>query len=591
MKLMNLGRTGLFIVLFVVCHVFTFANEKDYSSAVRVKAIGSGKVYANSSSTPPSVASYLSEMTTPAQTEKAQSAPSHTYYIFAKANDNNVFAGWYTDENCTNRFMYSGSVSVTAAENTNTVSYYAKFIDYAFASMSNGVNFAGLIINPTADQAITTGWTATNIVQNTDNKVFQFQHWVSGVENGTMSQTISNVPNGLYEISVDYAGVWNNITLSANGNSSVQGAGNEASKTMKARGIVTDGTLTIQLDIQKTGTDNPEHDHWCNIGNFTLTYLGEIPSDYIQTGNYSGYIYTVTSDGKQIAFGKGAAYGTQATCTNAEGLNLSVSVANTIAKIKYADNQYLGNDGGDNMWVDRNDNNIEFYMQNTSNGYKFIYANDVTKGLGYADDVIKLVDVANAAEWNFADDKALLKVKANAYGTFVAPYEVTVPTDVSAYKVSKVTENLVTLTTNSATISGGTPVILKNDSEELISQTYYGKSATGTATSGALTGFYEDGTAFTSGYVLQDQGEGQKFYKVNGSFTGTKNRCYLNCASYGAKLMIYIEAEDATTIEEIDNGSMAVEYFSINGVKLDESQKGVNIVRLSDGTVKKIFIK
>ena len=49
----------------------------------------------------------------------------------------------------------------------------------------------------------------------------------------------------------------------------------------------------------------------------------------------------------------------------------------------------------------------------------------------------------------------------------------------------------------------------------------------------------------------------------------------------------------ATGIDATENASeaTAVEFYSINGVRLAAPQKGINIVKMSDGTVSKVLVK
>ena len=49
---------------------------------------------------------------------------------------------------------------------------------------------------------------------------------------------------------------------------------------------------------------------------------------------------------------------------------------------------------------------------------------------------------------------------------------------------------------------------------------------------------------------------------------------------------------DPDAIEEIDDSSREIDaIYSVNGQKLNNTQRGVNIIRMSDGSVKKILQK
>ena len=52
--------------------------------------------------------------------------------------------------------------------------------------------------------------------------------------------------------------------------------------------------------------------------------------------------------------------------------------------------------------------------------------------------------------------------------------------------------------------------------------------------------------------------------------------------------------ETPTGIKEIDNEQLTiddVEYYNLNGRKLAAPQKGINIIRYSDGTSRKVLVK
>ena len=58
--------------------------------------------------------------------------------------------------------------------------------------------------------------------------------------------------------------------------------------------------------------------------------------------------------------------------------------------------------------------------------------------------------------------------------------------------------------------------------------------------------------------------------------------------------LYYLGKEAPTAIDEVagaEEGQGAVEYYSINGVKLSAPQQGINIVKYANGQVKKVFIK
>jgi len=507
------------------------------------------------------------------------------------------FVGWNTKADGTGTQYYDGAtVRNLTSTAGGTVTLYAYFLDVTGASMTNGKDLTGLIINPTADQAITTGWTASNIQQQTDDNNFQVISWDDNVNNGSMTQTINNVPNGIYEVTVDYWGVYTDVKLTVNGVEKTEGAGNLDARTMKIRAEVTNGTLTISAEATKTG------EWWCRLDNFTLKYLGAKPDDYIENQTLTGYIVSYKDD-QQVALGRGAEYNARVTTTNTDGLILNVIITNPTVRIQYGENQYLGNDlgndregqGPNSLWVDRNDYNTYFYIEKVGTGYKFISVSDETKALGINGGVAELVAVTNAATWEICKDKVNLAVSGIAhYGTFVAPFDVVLPANITAHQIVGKGANYVTLGDDiTGTLTANTPVILNNPTNDAIIRTCYG-NATGTQNENAddyLVGIYEAGEV-SSGYALQYQNEECKFFKIVNPVTSVANRAYLKAdASSDSKISLYFEGEE-TAISNIEQTEESISsIYSISGAKLDTMQKGMNIVKYADGTIKKVFVK
>lgn len=213
----------------------------------------------------------------------------------------------------------------------------------------------------------------------------------------------------------------------------------------------------------------------------------------------------------------------------------------------------------------------------------------------------------NSKNWSAVDDfsllyfgevqmeEAVLSVKSGKYGTFVAPFDVVLPEEVTAYTVEVKGENAVLkeFKQGGETLPAGNPVIVKGT--DAISKTYVGEPSTNaTVEANGLVGFYQSGTNVPEGsYVLQTQNGEQGFYKV-GSTTvnGVKNRCYLPAATANARLRIVLEdGESATAVNGVNTEATPAEYYSANGMKVAALQKGVNIVKMSNGSVKKVIVK
>lgn len=215
----------------------------------------------------------------------------------------------------------------------------------------------------------------------------------------------------------------------------------------------------------------------------------------------------------------------------------------------------------------------------------------------------------NSKNWSAVDDfsliyygkeaqmeEAVLSVKSGKYGTFVAPFDVELPAEVTTYKVFVKGENayLGEYKKGGETLPAGNPVIVY--ATDAISKTYVGApSKDATIEKNGLVGFYQDGqTVPTGAFVLQTKNNEQGFYKVGSTVVnGKKNRCYLPAPATGnvKQFSIVMEEAEETAITSTTANATMVEFHSLNGTKLAVPQRGVNIVKMSNGSVKKVLVK
>lgn len=181
----------------------------------------------------------------------------------------------------------------------------------------------------------------------------------------------------------------------------------------------------------------------------------------------------------------------------------------------------------------------------------------------------------------FYNASATLAVNSAAqYGTFCAPFDVTIPEGVKAYTIGGIAENgKLTLDEQLNTIPAHTPVIVYSESASGINEVQFGVATTGTtATSDYLTGVYTDTQAPVDSYVLQNQGGRVGFYQVQ---AGTQpwvraNRAYLTPASANVKAFYMDDATAIQTVEELLSGK--AEIYDLSGRRQQKLQKGINIV-------------
>jgi len=185
---------------------------------------------------------------------------------------------------------------------------------------------------------------------------------------------------------------------------------------------------------------------------------------------------------------------------------------------------------------------------------------------------------------------ANMTITSAKYATFVAPFDVEIPSGVTAYTVDDVASNGFTLEmteVTSGTIEKNTPVVLY--SESTVNETFYGKTVDGTPTEGLLTGVYERTEVPNGSYVLQNNGGKVGFYLVDTSKATPSvnaNRAYLTAPTLVKLNAYFFDDGTATAIQSVFDGAESGEVYDIAGRKLGKLQKGVNIVN-----GKKVLVK
>ena len=197
-----------------------------------------------------------------------------------------------------------------------------------------------------------------------------------------------------------------------------------------------------------------------------------------------------------------------------------------------------------------------------------------------------------------------LAVDATAkYGTFVAPFDVTIPEGVIAYTVEAPAEGNVLTLNQEEKISANKPVLLYAENGYNATPVYGYAKPENEPKNGLLTGTYELNGAIapTGSYVLQlhDGNTEPAFYRVedNASFAVIvpTNRAYLTLSAgsnANVRALFFSTEGEATGIaglEVLTSGNYDAIYTA-GGAKVESLQKGLNIV-VKDGKSYKIFVK
>lgn len=179
----------LFVVMFTMC-LPTMAST--YYSKVVTRAVGEGKVYVNDSKSESPV--YVEGS---ASKTIDKMSTSHTYYLYAQANEGNEFVGWYNNEQCSgdalstdSPYQFSAPASSTDKNNRTTTTVYAKFrkIGMPILSYGEGHPYVNLSAGTYKNETLTTEnvtETITYVSSNENVATIASDGTVTAIKNGS----------------------------------------------------------------------------------------------------------------------------------------------------------------------------------------------------------------------------------------------------------------------------------------------------------------------------------------------------------------------------------------------------------------------
>ena len=234
-----------------------------------------------------------------------------------------------------------------------------------------------------------------------------------------------------------------------------------------------------------------------------------------------------------------------------------------------------------------------------------VYLGDLTKTVSLSDDSY----ISSNKEDYTIDAISYTRTMSSNWGTLVLPYPLTLTGNepYRLYAISAVSEDELVLKQLEGVVAAGTPCVVKRNGSE--SELTFGandadiKTVINGSPVGDMTfsGTYRP-KEVTDGYVIakdcfwnvaelmKNKPETVKGAKV-GPF-----RAWLdgNAASGPARLAMRIDGSTTgiNTPDALDALNDAeAEYYDLSGKRLNEPQKGVNIVRMKSGKTKKVIIK
>ncbi|MEE0671208.1 leucine-rich repeat domain-containing protein [Prevotella sp.] len=253
---------------------------------------------------------------------------------------------------------------------------------------------------------------------------------------------------------------------------------------------------------------------------------------------------------------------------------------------------------------------IGYYVFGNTNNIKTVNFQSLPEGIsGFLGQKKKAVSLSDES---YISDKASGTVNeisytrqmSNNWGTLVLPYSLTLTGEESyrLYAIDKIDGNELVLSRIEGTVAAGTPCVVKRNGTE--AELTFGTNQA--ALKMAIDGKPVGGMKFRGTYWTEDVNSGyviskNSFWNVeelkgSTSVNGVKVRPFRawldgTSANTPAKLSMRIDGS-TTGIDAIDALNDAeAEYYDLSGKRLDEPQKGVNIVRMKSGKTKKIIIK
>ena len=172
---------------------------------------------------------------------------------------------------------------------------------------------------------------------------------------------------------------------------------------------------------------------------------------------------------------------------------------------------------------------------------------------------------------------------ANKVGTLILPFDAELPSGLKAYSCNATEGDLLTLTP-AESLEACTPYIVyaENGYSDNLSGTAElpdASNVTDVFTDGLLTGLLTSGVVST-GYILQNKGEGPVFYDAEGvNYSLPAGRCYLTFSGSSVKAFQFAFDDDATGISNVRSKMEDVreKIFDLAGRQVSSPQHGIYI--------------
>jgi hypothetical protein len=612
---------SLVVVMFTMFGLSAHANS-DYFSKMTAKSVGEGKVYVsykNQADAP----EYAAESSAESGADNQQSAPTHTYYLYAQPTGEAEFLGWFDNEGCTGdavstETLFKATIKATADSPASKV-YYAKFTGRIFMCSKNHVYMNVGDEAAANDGMKVEGVTPTYISSNEAVATVDAEGNITPVAAGSAKITVSaqdfedityvvtvidNSKAGITQIGNGDFEDWSSMTGSnhapANWNSFETAEGSLAS-------------FSSAQQVQMVEDNRPGSNGLYCADIWSRSVLGVVAQGNLTTGCINAgaatasakgnYNYSKTSDSKKsetlskipTAIRFWAKFVPAAANAQHPNAHMEAVVHDNCNYITYSDPSYESDEEKTHViakarydfpttngeWVE-----ITAPFEKTcyaANGQFHIIVNLATNadpGQGQAGDHLYVDDIELLYDTEY--DEAPVVMTDAKYATFCAPFDVNVPYGMKAYTVQGVNEDTsLDMADVKDVIPANTPVILSGNSAK--SLTAYGVAVPATTEGGMLIGVYSDTEAPVGSYVLQNIDGVVGMYQVaEGEQPIVKaNHAYLIVQTYKAKAFYFSkkDADEATGINLTPALSESKEViYNMAGQQVKKAQNGIYVI-------------
>ena len=275
-------------------------------------------------------------------------------------------------------------------------------------------------------------------------------------------------------------------------------------------------------------------------------------------------------------------------CQNLNAVTGQVTLPKSLKKI------------GDNVFLDTDNINTVNFLS---------LPEGISRNLGYKKKAVSLSDESYISDKasGTVNEISYTRQMSNNWGTLVLPYSLTLTGSepYHLYSIDNMTGEELVLKQLEGVVAAGTPCVVKRKDTE--SELIF--DANNAALNMAINDQPMDGMNFSGTYWTKDVTNGyiiakDCFWNVeelknSSSVKGVKVnpfRAWLDGTSANAPAQLSMRIDGSTTginaAEVLDALNDAeAEYYDLSGKRLDEPQRGVNIVRMKSGKTKKIIIK